>query len=204
MEQRLFDLLARDGVWLLFAAQMFGIFGLPIPDELLLTFAGGFVRRGELAGLPTVGAAVAGGMAGMTFNYMIGRLGAHALARLPAVGCATRSRAQSWLKRWGKWLLVFGCFVPGLRHVTPLAAGSAQLDFRTFSAYGYAGAALWSTTFIAIGYYAGAGHDWTHASFLLRGHHVLVAIALGGVLAFTSEAALGDGSRTRDASADLQ
>jgi hypothetical protein len=35
MEQRLFDLLARDGVWLLFAAQVFGIFGLPIPDELL-------------------------------------------------------------------------------------------------------------------------------------------------------------------------
>jgi len=140
----------------------------------------------------------------MTFNYMIGRLGAHVLARLPAVGCATLSRAQSWLKRWGKWLLVFGCFVPGLRHVTPLAAGSAQLGFRTFCAYGYAGAALWSTTFIAIGYYAGAGHDWTHASFLLRGHHVLVAIALGGVLAFTSEAALGDGSRTRDASADLQ
>ena len=45
MEQRLFDLLARDGVWLLFAAQMFGVFGLPIPDELLLTFAGGLVRR---------------------------------------------------------------------------------------------------------------------------------------------------------------
>ena len=50
MEQRLFDLLARDGIWLLFAAQMFGIFGLPIPDELLLTFAGGLVRRGDRTG----------------------------------------------------------------------------------------------------------------------------------------------------------
>jgi len=182
MEQRLFDLLARDGVWLLFAAQMFGIFGLPIPDELLLTFAGGLVRRGDLAGPPTFAAAVAGGIAGMTFNYMLGRIGVRVLGRLPVVESDTFKRAQSWLERWGRWLLVFGCFVPGLRHVTPLAAGSGKLDFRTFCAYGYAGAALWSTTFIAIGYYAGAGHDWKHATLLLLGHHVLVVIALGGVL----------------------
>jgi membrane protein DedA with SNARE-associated domain len=182
MEQRLFDLLARDGVWLLFAAQMFGILGLPIPDELLLTFAGGLVRRGDLAAPPTFAAAVGGGMAGMTFNYMVGRLGVRVLGHLPAVKSDTLNRAQSWLTQWGKWLLVFGCFVPGLRHLTPLAAGSGKLDFRTFCAYGYPGAALWSTTFIAIGYYAGAGHDWTHASLLLRGHHVLAAIALCGAL----------------------
>jgi membrane protein DedA with SNARE-associated domain len=182
MEQRLFDLLARDGVWLLFLAQMFGVFGLPIPDELLLTFAGGLVRRGDLAGPPTFAAAVAGGIAGMTFNYVVGRLGVRVLGRLLAVESAL-NRAQSWFKRWGKWLLVFGCFVPGLRHVTPLAAGSGKFDFRTFSAYGYAGAALWSATFIAIGYYAGAAHDWKHASLLLRGHHVLVVIALGGISA---------------------
>ena len=182
MEQRLFELLARDGVWLLFAAQMFGIFGLPIPDELLLTFAGGLVRRGDLAAPPTLTAAVAGGMAGMTFNYIMGRLGMRVLGRLRLVESHTLERAQSWFKRWGKWLLVFGCFVPGLRHVMPLAAGSGKLDFRTFCAYGYAGAALWSTTFIAIGYFAGAGHDWKHASLLLRGHHVLVAMTLGSVL----------------------
>jgi membrane protein DedA with SNARE-associated domain len=182
MEQRLFDLLARHGVWLLFAAQMFGIFGLPIPDELLLTIAGGLVRRGDLAGPPTFAAAVGGGIAGMTFNYMLGRLGVRVLGRLPAVESDTLNRAQSWFKRWGRWLLVFGCFVPGLRHVTPLAAGSGRLDFRAFCAYGYPGAALWSTTFIAIGYYAGAGYDWKHTSLLLRGHHVLVAIALGSVL----------------------
>ena len=128
MEQRLFDLLARDGVWLLFAAQLFGIFGLPIPDELLLTFAGGLVRRGDLAGPPTFAAAVAGGMAGMTFNYMVGRFGVRVLRRLRAVD--TLNRAQSWFKRWGNWLLVFGCFVPGLRHITSLEAGSGKLDFR--------------------------------------------------------------------------
>src|SRR6185295_1538170 len=110
MEHRLFDLLARDGVWLLFAAQMFGIFGLPIPDELLLTFAGGLVRRGDLAGPPTFAAAVAGAMAGMTFTYAVGRLGLRVLRRLPAVENDTLDRAQSWFTRWGKWLLVFGCF----------------------------------------------------------------------------------------------
>ena len=161
---------------------MFGILGLPIPDELLLTFAGGLVRRGDLAGPPTLAAAVAGGIAGMTFNYMVGRFGVRVLGRLRAFESDTLNRAQSWFTRWGTWLLVFGCFVPGLRHVTPLAAGSGKLNFRTFCAYAYPGAALWSTTFIAIGYYAGAGHDWKHASLLLLGHHVLAAIALGSVV----------------------
>ena len=37
MEQRLLDWLAHYGPVVLFLAQVAGIFGLPIPDELLLT-----------------------------------------------------------------------------------------------------------------------------------------------------------------------
>jgi hypothetical protein len=50
MEQHFFVLLARNGVWL-FGAQIFGVVGLPIPDEALLTLAGGLVRSGNLPAL---------------------------------------------------------------------------------------------------------------------------------------------------------
>jgi membrane protein DedA with SNARE-associated domain len=179
MERHLFDLLARDGAWVLFAAQTLGIFGLPIPDELLLTFAGGLVRRGDLAGPTTVAAAVGGSIAGLTLSYSIGRrFGVGVLRHLPGIGSENIQRAQSWFNRSGKWLLAFGCFVPGVRHVTAFAAGSAALDLRTFCACAYPGAALWSTTFVVIGYYAGAGPRWEHAVLLLRAHLVLVTILL--------------------------
>ena len=181
MERHLFDLLTRDGAWVLFVAQALGIVGLPIPDELLLTLAGGLVRRGDLRGPATLAAAIAGSLVGTTLSYTLGRLGGRALHHLTAINGGTLERAQSWFDRFGKWLLAFGCFVPGVRHVTALAAGSAALDFRTFCAYAYPGVAVWSTTFVAIGYYAGAGREWEHAALLLRAHLVLVAVVLGAL-----------------------
>src|SRR5205823_6754250 len=73
MEHRLFDLLLRYGAPLLFVAQMLGIFGLPVPDELLLTIAGVLVRRGTLNGISTLGCAISGSLAGITFSYLLGR-----------------------------------------------------------------------------------------------------------------------------------
>jgi membrane protein DedA with SNARE-associated domain len=180
MEPHFLDLLARDGVWVVFIAQTLGIFGLPIPDELLLILAGGLVRRGDLRGSTAVAAAIAGSALGLTLSYTLGRVGIRVVQHLPIESDAL-ARAQSWFKRDGKWLLVFGCFVPGVRHVTALAAGSASLDFRTFCAYAYPGATLWSTTFVGIGYYAGSEQRWEQAALLLRAHLVLVAILLAAL-----------------------
>src|SRR3954470_12265157 len=159
MEQHLFDLLIRYGAWVLFVAQALGIVGLPIPAELLLTLAGGLVRRGDLRGPATLAAAIAGGIAGTTLSYTLGRFGGRVLHHLPAIN-GTLERTHSWFNRFGKWLLAFGCFVPGVRHATALAAGAAAIDVRTFCAYAYPGVAVWSTTFVAIGYYASAGREW--------------------------------------------
>jgi len=83
METRLLAWLAYYGPGALFLAQMFGIFGLPIPDELLLTVAGALVREGRLEGVPTVLAAIAGCFCGVTLSYVLGRtVGTVALHRL--------------------------------------------------------------------------------------------------------------------------
>lgn len=179
MEHHLFDLLAGGGVWVLFIAQTTGIFGLPIPDELLLTLAGGLVRQGYLRPSATIAAAVAGSIVGVTFSYVLGRFSTRLMQHLPSFEKIGVVRAESWFRRWGKWTLAFGYFVPGVRHVTAIAAGSARLEFRSFAAYAYPGAALWSTTFVVVGYYASAGRRWQHAALLLRGHFVAIAALLG-------------------------
>src|SRR5262249_9763685 len=60
VEQELIAWLVRYGAPILFLAQVLGIFGLPIPDEMLLTLAGALVRRGTLPGVPIVTSAIAG------------------------------------------------------------------------------------------------------------------------------------------------
>ena len=44
MDRIVLEWLTHYGASALFFAQLFGIFGLPIPDELLLTIAGSLMR----------------------------------------------------------------------------------------------------------------------------------------------------------------
>src|SRR5919201_1485133 len=125
MEERLLHWLARDGTIVLFFAQMLGIFGLPIPDEFLLTVAGTLARRGHLHLWSTLLAALAGCMSGITLSYWLGRtVGGAAVHRFVHVSESTFARAQRGFRRFGCWLLFFGYFSPGVRHLTAIAAGS--------------------------------------------------------------------------------
>lgn len=182
MEQQLLDLLTRYGAPVLFAAQMFGIFGLPIPDELLLTVAGALVRRGTLGAVPTVAAAICGCISGITLSYVLGRtVGLVALRRVVHVPEEALDRAHRWFQRFGGWLLTFGYFIPGVRHVTAIAAGSTPLEYPRFAAYAYTGGAIWSVVFVTAGYVA--GDRWREAGAIVRHHGAIVAIVLVAILA---------------------
>ena len=50
-----------------------GAFGLPIPDELLLTLTGYLALRGELRLLPAMAVVVSGAVLGITLDYWVGR-----------------------------------------------------------------------------------------------------------------------------------
>src|SRR5206468_12288929 len=122
MENRLIFWLSHFRPSALFFAQMLGIFGLPIPDEFLLTVAGALVREGHLPIGWTIAAAIAGCFSGITLSYVVGRtVGSAALHRLAHVSDASFGRAQRWFERFGCWLLMFGYFIPGVRHCTALA-----------------------------------------------------------------------------------
>ena len=181
MEQALIARLIEYGPPVLFLAQVFGIFGLPIPDELLMTVAGALVRRGQMDAVATMAAAVTGCSAGITLSYVLGRtVGASALHRVAHVPDAAFARAQRWFARFGHWLLTFGYFIPGIRHVTAIAAGSAPISYAAFARAAYPGAILWCCVFIGIGYYS--GDRWEQAAALLHGHVrlALTIVAIAG------------------------
>jgi membrane protein DedA with SNARE-associated domain len=157
-----------------------GIVGVPVPDETLIMAGGFLVRRGDLHAVPTFAAAFIGSMCGITLSYVIGR----------TLGYSVLHRARSWLRltedklaqfeRWygrmGRWVLVVGYFVPGLRHLVAIGAGASRLPWRTFAFFSYAGALLWVTTFFTMGYIF--GEEWEHSSARVRIVIVAVGVAL--------------------------
>jgi membrane protein DedA with SNARE-associated domain len=186
VEQRVLGWLAQYGLQGLFGLLVLGIVGLPVPDEFLLTVAGTLARAGRLPLAGTLAVAIGGAASGITISYLAGRfVGLAALRRVLHISDEALRRVQHWFAHSGRWLLAFGYFIPGVRHVTAVAAGSSGLGYGQFAAYAYPGAAIWSSVFVGAGYVL--GDRWRPAFEVLR-HHlrlvILVAVvAYGAYLA---------------------
>ncbi len=181
MEHELVSWLLRFGAPLLFFAQALGIFGVPIPDELLLTIAGALVAKGLLSPHTTVLAAIAGCLTGITASYMLGRGVGVALARVGWLHHNTPlDRAEAAFRRFGGWMLTFGYFIPGVRHATAIVAGSSELTYKKFAAYAYPGGVLWCSVFLSLGYYA--GDRWRQVFHVASAHVTIIALVLAGLI----------------------
>lgn len=156
VEQQVLGWISRHGLQAVFFAQVLGIVGLPVPDELLLTIAGTLVRAGRRPLAGTLAAAIGGALCGISVSYLAGRyVGLKVLRRFVHLPEETLRRVERWFHRTGGWLLTFGYFIPGVRHFTAIVAGSSGLDYRTFARFAYSGAILWASTFVTSGYVLG-------------------------------------------------
>lgn len=148
----------------LFAALMLGMFGLPVPDETILTFAGYLISRQHLDLAPALLAVYLGSICGITLNYLVGRyLGwpmLHKYGFYLRLGDDRINAAHRWFERYGKFALFIGYFFPGVRHLTAFSAGAAHLEYRHFAPYAYSGGFFWVVAFVAIGYFLGEERHW--------------------------------------------
>jgi membrane protein DedA with SNARE-associated domain len=151
--------LSHYGYLGIFLLLMVGIVGLPVPDELILAFAGYMVFKGYLHPLPTVLAAILGTFCGITVSYGLGRsLGFYLLQKYGHylhISPEKLTRVQAWFHRVGKWAIFFGYFIVGVRHLTALVAGASRVRFRVFALFAYGGGLLWSLSYIYGGYLLG-------------------------------------------------
>jgi membrane protein DedA with SNARE-associated domain len=163
----------------LFVLLLLGIVGLPIPDETLLTWAGFVVRKGHLHPVATFLAAAAGSMGGITLSYVMGRTLGLGLVRRYGhwlhITDERLARFHRWYERAGRWSLTLGYFIPGVRHLTAIGAGTSGIRWPTFALFAYSGALLWVGTFLTIGYFL--GREWESGSQTAR--HGIAAGAVG-------------------------
>jgi membrane protein DedA with SNARE-associated domain len=148
--------ITQYGSFALFVLLALGVVALPIPDETLMIIAGFLIAKAKLSPSLTVIAAIAGAITGITISYIIGRTIGHFLVlkygRWVGLTQAKLTRAHNWFERFGKWTLVIGYFIPGVRHLTGYAAGTLYMHYAEFAAYAYTGAFIWACLFLSLGY----------------------------------------------------
>jgi membrane protein DedA with SNARE-associated domain len=179
--------IAHYGYAGIFFLLLLGIVGLPVPDEWLLTFAGYLVFKDNLRLLPTFAAAALGSICGITVSYGLGRsLGLFVIrhyGRFIRITPDQLDRVHAWFDRFGTWTLLAGYFIPGVRHLTAVVAGTSKLRPSLFSLFAYTGAMIWSATFIGVGYYF--GDQWSHVLKQVQKHLVIFTwIALASIAAY--------------------
>ncbi len=160
----------------LFCLLMFGIVGVPFPDEVIMTCAGYLISKGYLHPEQTILAAFLGTACGISLSYAIGRVaGTRLIDKFGYLAHVTPDKLKfvhSWFERFGKWALVFGYFLTGFRHLIAIVAGTVKLRVVVFALFAYSGALIWSLTFISLGYFL--GEKWT----LIATHAETIALIL--------------------------
>lgn len=151
--------LLEYGSFALFALLAAGIIAVPVPEESLMIVAGILMGQGNLSIGSTIISSLSGSICGITVSYLIGRTAGHYLILKYGkwVGFTEKKlkKAHEWFERFGTWALLFGYFIPGVRHLTGLCAGMTDLEPPRFALFAYVGALLWVSTFLSIGYFFG-------------------------------------------------
>lgn len=176
---------AQYGGFALFTLLIFGIVGLPVPDETLLVFCGYLIYKGTLNPIGTWVGAALGSIFGITGSYIIGRtLGLGFLhSRFGKWLHVTDERihkVHDWFNRIGHWALFVGYYIPGVRHFTAIVAGTSCLEYPSFALFAYSGACLWVTSFLFLGYWF--GEDWERMFAVIHRNLVVVTIAAAALV----------------------
>jgi len=190
LEEALLHWISQYGYIGIFVALMLGIIGVPVPDETILAFSGYLVFKGQLSIVPTVASAFFGSICGVSISYLIGRSGGLFLIRRYGhkvhITPKRIERTGQWLNRSGRWGLIIGYFIPGVRHLTAMVAGAGGLKYPVFAVFAYTGGLLWSTTSIAVGFFLEKGWHGTSAAIhriILTSSVVIASILIAYYLA---------------------
>lgn len=153
------DFVNQYGYLAIYLLLSLGIIGLPVPDEILMTLIGYLSHQGVLNYPMSLTVSFLGALTGMCISYGIGRkVGRPIITKWGKwIGLNEKryQKVEDWFRRFGGWTIVFGYYIPGVRHVSCYISGISRIPFRIYVLIAAFGSFLWSAVFITIGYYVG-------------------------------------------------
>ncbi len=140
--------------------------GFFLPGDSLLVTAGVFASKAHRVGHTTVhlnlgvllvGCFVAAAL-GAELGYFLGLKAGPAIFNRPNSRLFRPehvTRAQHYFERYGNVTVVLARFIPVVRTFANPVAGVSRMSTRTFTLYNVAGALLWTTLVLLLGYFIG-------------------------------------------------
>jgi membrane protein DedA with SNARE-associated domain len=180
MQNHIAYLLEHYGYFGITFALIGGIVGIPLPDEVLLTYIGYNVFQGKLSYIMSIVSAFVGATGGISLSYLIGyKFGLPLLEKFgPKIHITEQkiNRTKKLFRKFGPYLLLLGYFIPGVRHLTAYIAAVNLFPFKKFAVYAFTGALIWSITFITLGRIL--GENWKRVELYISTYSIYLITSL--------------------------
>ncbi len=180
--------LANLVIYLIESLGYFGIFlgmtiesaCIPLPSEVIMTFAGFVVNEGKLTLTNIILVGILGNLVGSLITYYIGLKGARPLlekyGKYILITKEKLDNADKWFNKHGDAAVFFGRILPGIRTFISLPAGINKMDIKKFIIYTLIGSGIWTSILAIIG--IELGKDWSIISQYFRIFDIIIGIAI--------------------------
>jgi len=154
------------GIWIALFIEGLGI---PFPGDAFLLFYGFSASTGNMSLVGVLLCAATGYVTGTSIAFVAATslesrfFGS--LSKWRIVPANKLERVTKLVRSHGALILIPGKFLPGVRSLSPYAAGLSRMAFRRFVVYTIVGSILWCTLFTLAGYFFGESvHELLHAA----------------------------------------
>jgi len=152
--------------------------GVPLPGEAVLATGAVLASTGQLDVATVAVVAFVAAALGGNGGYAIGRFGGHPLVvrlgRRIGITRARLDRTEVFFERRGVPVVLLGRFVPIVRQLYALVAGTYEMPWWRFLAANVVGALLWVSIWTTVGYNAAGLLDEVDIALRAGGAVVLV------------------------------
>jgi membrane protein DedA with SNARE-associated domain len=172
-----------------------GIFGsmvlesmvVPLPSEAVMPFAGFLVYDAKLTFAFVILVSTLGSIVGSLLSFAIGRYGGKPFidrfGRYLLLDRDDLTATEGFFRKYGDATIFVCRFIPVVRHLISIPAGTGRMNVVKFALFTIAGAALWNAFLTACGFYLRM-----HWNVVMHYSHLadigVVVALLGGVAFF--------------------
>ncbi len=125
---------------------------LPIPGDIFIASVAALPNSNYIMIISTV---VIATLIGSTILFALSRKFGHVLVlkfgKIIRLTPEKIKKVEKWFEKYGGWAIVIGRLIPGLRIITPVVAGTFEVNYKTFWLYTTIAAFIWANIYFAIG-----------------------------------------------------
>lgn len=140
----------------IFVLMVFESMVLPVPSEAVMPFAGFLISDGQMSWLGVVVASSLGSIIGSLISYYLGKYAGRPFilkfGKYLLLNEEHLVSTERFFSKHGQKAVLISRFIPVVRHLISIPAGTSNMPVFKFLVYTLIGASLWNTFLAYVGY----------------------------------------------------